>query len=124
VQILDFSVVFYEFCKAETKPHEIIELLEGGLGLFALGPLERAFFSQMCPYPASTTAGRSAPVCSRRRRGRRQGGAGRAGPTGPRDCCGREHARQATVDGANDGEVRRPWRRVAVPGEGPANRRS
>jgi hypothetical protein len=25
---------------------------------------------------------------------------------------------------AIDGEVRRPWRRVAVPGEGPANRRS
>jgi hypothetical protein len=25
---------------------------------------------------------------------------------------------------ANDGEVRRPWRRIAVPGEGPANRRS
>jgi hypothetical protein len=24
----------------------------------------------------------------------------------------------------NDGRVRRPWRRVAVPGEGPANRRS
>jgi hypothetical protein len=27
-------------------------------------------------------------------------------------------------NGANDGEVRWPWRRVAVPGEGPANRRS
>jgi hypothetical protein len=24
---------------------------------------------------------------------------------------------------ASDGEVRRPWRRVAVPGEGPANMR-
>jgi hypothetical protein len=46
----------------------------------------------LCPCPASTTAG------SRRRRGRRRGGAGRAGPTGPRGHIGGERARRVTVE--------------------------
>jgi hypothetical protein len=47
----------------------------------------------MCPCPASTSAGRSVPARSRRR-----GGAGRAGPTGPREHFGGERARRATVE--------------------------
>jgi hypothetical protein len=52
----------------------------------------------MCPYPASTTVSRSVPARSRRRLGRRWGGAGRAGPTGPREHCGGERARRATME--------------------------
>jgi hypothetical protein len=52
----------------------------------------------MCPCPASTTAGRSVPACSRQRRGRRRGGAGRAGPTRPRGHCVGERVRRATVE--------------------------
>jgi hypothetical protein len=43
-------------------------------------------------------AGHSVPARSHRRRGRRRGGAGRAGPTGPREHFGGERARRATVE--------------------------
>jgi hypothetical protein len=52
----------------------------------------------MCPCPAETSAGRSVLARSRWRRGRRRGGAGRAGPTGPREHCGGQRARRATVE--------------------------
>jgi hypothetical protein len=86
----------------------------------------------MCPCPVSTTAGRSVLACSRRRRGRRRGGAGRAGPTGPRGHCGGERVRRATVEqdqrregaaavavGMRSPYLDRPrrWRRGAVDGE-------
>jgi hypothetical protein len=69
-------------------------------------------------------AGHSAPVRSRRRRGYRRGGAGRAGSTRPRELYGRGGARRATVEhdrrrggAAAVAARRRSWRRAGEHGD-------
>jgi hypothetical protein len=114
--IFGFFLVFYEFCKAATYTHEITDLLGGGgLGHFALGSLEKR---RAPARPQHQLAVRSWRVLAGGKEPVGQGlrNLGNAVEVNAHD--------RQQWNGVNDGEVRRPWRRVAVPGKGPANRRS
>jgi hypothetical protein len=110
------------FARQQHYSHKITTHRGGGdLGKFALGPLEETFYLHK-----SHCRARRRPATRPRRvlaGGEVAGGGERVWHDlqSPRNSLGGVVLDGQQRDMVGDGEARRPWRRKAVPGEGPTN---